>query len=184
VVLAFFPAAFTGVCEKELCSFRDSLAALNELNATVLGISVDAPFSNAAFAERNQLNFPLLSDYTREAVKAYGVAHDDFAGMPGYTAAKRSVFVIDPSGALQYTWVGPNPGVEPNYDEVKQAVASIGNQPREDVSGALSAGRVSRGRAPSPVLSNRCGRAHGRRRARRRLSGPGTSRMVRRCLRR
>nr|WP_293272022.1 peroxiredoxin [Nannocystis sp.] len=55
VVLAFFPAAFTGVCEKELCSFRDSLAALNDLNATVLGISVDAPFSNAAFAERNQL---------------------------------------------------------------------------------------------------------------------------------
>lgn len=125
VVLAFFPAAFTGVCEKELCSFRDSLAALNDLNATVLGICVDAPFSNAAFAERNQLNFPLLSDYTRETVRAYGVAHDDFAGMPGYTAAKRSVFVIDPSGAVQYTWVGPNPGVEPNYDEVKQAVASI-----------------------------------------------------------
>ena len=125
VVLAFFPAAFTGVCEKELCSFRDSLAALNDLNATVLGICVDAPFSNAAFAERNQLNFPLLSDYTRETVRAYGVAHDDFAGMPGYTAAKRSVFVVDPSGAVQYTWVGPNPGVEPNYDEVKQAVASI-----------------------------------------------------------
>jgi peroxiredoxin len=126
VVLAFFPAAFTGVCEKEMCSFRDSLAALNDLNATVLGVSVDAPFSNAAFAERNQLNFPLLSDYNREAVRAYGVAHDDFAGLPGYTAAKRSVFVIDPHGALQYTWVGPNPGVEPNYEEVKQAVASAG----------------------------------------------------------
>jgi len=126
VVLAFFPAAFTGVCEKEMCSFRDSLTALNDLNATVLGVSVDAPFSNAAFAERNQLNFPLLSDYNREAVKAYGVAHDDFAGMPGYTAAKRSVFVIDPNGTLQYTWVGPNPGVEPNYDEVKRAVEGIG----------------------------------------------------------
>ena len=59
VVLAFFPAAFTGVCEKELCSFRDSLTALNDLNAAVLGLSVDAPFSNGAFAERNQLNFPL-----------------------------------------------------------------------------------------------------------------------------
>jgi len=128
VVLAFYPAAFTGVCEKELCSFRDSLTALNDLNATVLGVSVDAPFANAAFAERNQLNFPLLSDYNREAVKAYGVAHDDFAGMPGYTAAKRSVFVIDPNGTIQYAWVGPNPGVEPNYDEVKQAVAGIGAQ--------------------------------------------------------
>ncbi|MBK9758262.1 MAG: peroxiredoxin [Nannocystis sp.] len=125
VVLAFFPAAFTGVCEKEMCSFRDSLAALNDLNATVLGISVDAPFSNAAFAQRNELNFPLLSDYLREAVRAYGVAHDDFAGLPGYTAAKRSVFVIDPNGTLQYRWVGPNPGVEPNYEEVKQAVGSI-----------------------------------------------------------
>lgn len=126
VVLAFFPAAFTGVCEKEMCSFRDSLAALNDLNATVFGVSVDAPFSNAAFALRNQLNFSLLSDYLREAVRAYGVAHDDFAGLPGYTAAKRSVFVIDPNGTLQYTWVAPNPRVEPNYEEVKQAVAGIG----------------------------------------------------------
>lgn len=126
VVLAFFPAAFTGVCEKELCSFRDSLAALNDLNATVLGVSVDAPFANKAFADKNGLNFPLLSDYAREAVRAYDVAHDDFAGMPGYTAAKRSVFVIDPEGVVRYAWVGPNPGVEPNYDEVKAAVAKIG----------------------------------------------------------
>ena len=124
VVLAFFPAAFTGVCEKELCSFRDSLAALNDLNATVLGVSVDAPFSNAAFAERNQLNFPLLSDYNREATRAYDIALDDFAGMPGYTASKRAVFVIDASGTITYAWVGPNPGVEPNYDEVQKAVAS------------------------------------------------------------
>jgi peroxiredoxin len=126
VVLAFFPAAFTGVCEKELCSFRDSLAALNDLNATVLGVSVDAPFSNAAFAERNQLNFALLSDYNREAVRAYGVAHDDFAGLPGYTAAKRSVFVIDAGGSIHYAWIAPNPGVEPSYDEVQKAVASAG----------------------------------------------------------
>lgn len=126
VVLAFFPAAFTGVCEKEMCSFRDSLAALNDLNATVLGVSVDAPFSNAAFAERNSLNFPLLSDYNREAVRAYGIAHDDFAGMPGYTAAKRSVFVIDANGTIQYAWTGPNPGVEPDYDAVKQAVTAAG----------------------------------------------------------
>jgi peroxiredoxin len=126
VVLAFYPAAFTGVCEKELCSFRDSLASLNSLNATVLGVSVDAPFANKAFADKNGLNFPLLSDYKREAVRAYGVALDDFAGMQGYTAAKRSVFVIDPEGTVRYAWVGPNPGVEPNYDEVKQAVAQIG----------------------------------------------------------
>lgn len=126
VVLAFFPAAFTGVCEKELCTFRDSLAALNSLNATVFGVSVDAPFANKAFAEKNGLGFPLLSDYAREAVRAFDVAHEDFAGMPGYTAAKRSVFVIDPAGVVRYAWVAPNPGVEPNYDEVKAAVEQIG----------------------------------------------------------
>jgi peroxiredoxin len=125
VVLAFFPAAFTGVCEKELCSFRDSLANLNELNATVLGISVDAPFANNAFAQRNNVNFPLLSDYTREATRAYDIALDDFAGMPGYTASKRAVYVVDPDGQITYAWVGPNPGVEPNYDEVHAAVAAI-----------------------------------------------------------
>jgi glutaredoxin-dependent peroxiredoxin len=125
VVLAFFPAAFTGVCEKELCTFRDSLAALNEMNAEVVGISVDAPFSNGAFIEKNKLTFPVLSDYTRETVKAYDIALDDFAGMPGYTAAKRAVFVVDGEGTVRYAWVGPNPGVEPSYDEVKKAVADI-----------------------------------------------------------
>jgi glutaredoxin-dependent peroxiredoxin len=129
VVLAFFPAAFTGVCEKELCSFRDSLASLNDLNATVLGISVDAPFANNAFAQRNNVNFPLLSDYTRDAVRAYDIALDNFAGLPGYTAAKRAVYVVDPQGTIQYAWVGPNPGVEPDYDAVKQAVTAISAKP-------------------------------------------------------
>lgn len=123
VVIAFFPAAFTGVCEKELCTFRDSLADLNSLNAKVLGISVDAPFSNAAFANKNGINFPILSDYARAAVNAYGVAHDDFAGMPGYTAAKRSVFIVDESGTVTYAWIAPNPGVEPDYAAVKSALA-------------------------------------------------------------
>ncbi|MCA9491272.1 MAG: peroxiredoxin [Myxococcales bacterium] len=123
VVLAFFPAAFTGVCEKELCTFRDAMAALNELDARVLAISVDAPFSNAAFAQRNALEFPVLSDYARTAVEAYGVAHHDFAGMPGYTAAKRSVFVVGPDGDVTWEWVAPNPGVEPDYDAVKAALA-------------------------------------------------------------
>ncbi len=122
VVLAFFPAAFTGVCEKELCTFRDAMAHFNDLDAKVLGVSVDAPFSNAAFAEKNGLNFDVLSDYSRSMVTAYGVAHDDFANMVGYTAAKRSVFVIDGAGKVTYAWVADNPGQEPNYDEVKAAV--------------------------------------------------------------
>ncbi len=127
LVIAFFPAAFTGVCEKELCTFRDALARLDEqqLDAAVVGVSVDAPFTNAAFAARNQLSFPLLSDYRREAVRAYGVAHEDFAGMQGYTAAKRSVFVVDAEGTIAYAWIAPNPGVEPDYEAVRQAVAAL-----------------------------------------------------------
>ncbi len=125
VVLAFFPAAFTGVCEKELCTFRDAIASFNDLDAAVFGICVDAPFSNAAFAEKNGLNFPILSDYARAAVTAYDIAHDDFAGMTGYTAAKRSVFVVDKAGVLRFSWVADNPGQEPDYAAVKAAVAEL-----------------------------------------------------------
>jgi peroxiredoxin len=84
---------------------------------------VDAPFANAAFANKNGLGFPILSDYARQAVGAYGVAHDDFAGMPGYTAAKRSVFTVSENGTVTYEWVAPNPGVEPDYAAVKAALA-------------------------------------------------------------
>ena len=122
VVLVFYPAAFSGVCEKEVCAFRDSLANLNSLNAEVIGISVDAPFSNAAFATKNNLNFNLLSDYSRQTVNAYGVALPDFAGMPGYVASKRAVFVVDENGVVIYEWVGPNPGVEPDYAAVEAAL--------------------------------------------------------------
>jgi len=123
VVLAFFPAAFTGVCTKELCTFRDSMADLNGIGATVLGISVDAPFSNGAFAKDNDLNFPVLSDYSRSATQAYGVALPDFAGMKGYTAAQRSVFVVDADGTVIYEWIAPNAGIEPDYDAVKAVLA-------------------------------------------------------------
>jgi peroxiredoxin len=123
VVLAFFPAAFTGVCEKELCTLESGLSGFEAMNATILGISVDAPFSNAAFAAKTGATFPILSDYARSTVEAYGVALPDFAGMPGYTASQRAVFVIDEVGNVSYEWIAPNPGVEPNYDEVKAALA-------------------------------------------------------------
>jgi peroxiredoxin len=89
VVLAFFPGAFTSVCTKELCTFRDSLARLNSLRAQVVGVSVNDPFSNKAFAEKNLLAFPLLCDYNREVIKLCGIEIPDFAGLKGYTAAKR-----------------------------------------------------------------------------------------------
>ncbi len=122
VVLAFFPAAFTGVCQKELCTFQSNLAQLNEANGIVLGVSVDGPFSNAAFAKANNLEFQLLSDYSRSTVEAYGIALNNFAGMEGYTASQRAVFVIDEAGTVIYEWVAENPGIEPDYDAVKNAL--------------------------------------------------------------
>ena len=124
-VLAFYPGAFTGVCTKEMCAFRDSLAALNTLNANVVGISVDSPFANKAFADHNKLTFPLLSDVNREVAKQYTGLQEDFAGLKGYRTAKRAVFVLDAGGTVKYAWVSDNPGVEPNYDEVKKALASF-----------------------------------------------------------
>lgn len=125
VVLVFYPGAFTGVCTKEMCSFRDSLSKFNTVNAQVIGISVDSPFANKAFADQNRLVFPLLSDVNRQAVKAYDAYHDSFAGLNGYMTAKRSVFVIDKEGVVRYKWVSDNPGTEPNYDEVLKAVEAI-----------------------------------------------------------
>ena len=125
VVLAFYPGAFTGVCTTEMCTFRDRFDSFNSMNAQVLGISVDVFFSQKAFSDANNLNFPLLSDYKREAVNAYGVALPNFAGMDGYTASERAVFVIDKEGVIRYKWVGENPGKEPDYDEVQKQVDQL-----------------------------------------------------------
>lgn len=108
-----------------MCTFRDSLARLNSLKAQVIGISVNDPFSNKAFAEKNMLTFPLLCDYNREAVRLYGVELPDFAGLKGYTAAKRSVFIIDRQGIIRYAWISDNPGIEPNYQEIEKSIEQI-----------------------------------------------------------
>ena len=125
LVIAFYPGAFTGVCTKEMCTFRDSLAALNTVNAQVVAASTDSPFANKAFADQNRLNFTVLSDVLKDASKKYGGLYDGFAGIPGFQASKRSVFVLDPSGTVTYAWTSDNPGVEPNYDEVRKAVNSM-----------------------------------------------------------
>lgn len=124
-ILAFFPGAFTGVCTKEMCTFRDSMSKFNTMNAQVVGISVDGPFANKVFATQNNLQFPLLSDYNREVVKLYGITLDNFSGLQGYTAAKRSIFVLDKDGTVRYNWITDNPGVEPNYDEISKAISAL-----------------------------------------------------------
>ena len=94
-VLAFFVGAFTSVCTKEMCTFRDSMARLIDLKAQIVGIAVTDPFSNKAFAEKNMLSFPILSDYKREVIKTYGIELPNFAGLAGYTTAKRAIFILD-----------------------------------------------------------------------------------------
>ena len=125
VVLAFYPGAFTGVCTTEMCTFRDRFDSFNSMNAQVLGVSVDGIFAQKAFSDANNLNFPLLSDFNRETVEAYGVALPNFAGMEGYTASERAVFVIDKDGVIRFRWIGENPGVEPDYDEVQRQVDAL-----------------------------------------------------------
>lgn len=126
LILAFFPGAFTGVCTREACTLRDELSNLNVLNAQVVGISVDSPFAQKAFATANNITFPFLSDYNREIVTRYGVALNDFAGLQGYVSAKRSIFILDSQGIVRYRWITDDPGVEPNYVEVKEELAKIG----------------------------------------------------------
>ena len=123
VVLAFFPAAFTGVCTKELCTFRDSMAKLNAANATVYGISVDTSFSLAEFKKQQNLNFPLLSDFNKEVIQAYGVFNPDMIGLKGI--AKRSTFVIDKDGIIRHAEVLEDARNEPNYDKVFEALSKL-----------------------------------------------------------
>ena len=125
VVLLFYPGAFTGVCTKEMCSFRDSLSKYNQLGVNVVGISVDSPFSNKGFKDANAINFPLLSDYAREAVRAYDVVLENFAGLKGYSASKRAVFVLDKDQVVRFKWVGENPGIEPDYNVVAREAEKV-----------------------------------------------------------
>ena len=126
VVLAFVPGAFTGTCTTEMCNLRDQMDQFNSMNAEILGISVDPPFSQKAWADANNLNFTMLSDFNREATNAYDVAWNNMAGLEGYTAANRSVFVVDKEGVVRYKWLAPSPADLPDYDEIRQALSQLG----------------------------------------------------------
>ena len=125
VVLAFFVGAFTSTCTKEVCEFRDSMARLVDLNAQVIGVAVTDPFSNKAFAEKNRLPFPVLSDYTRQVIKQWNLVFPDFAGLKDYTVAKRSIFILDEQGIVRYIWISENPSIEPKYDEIEKVLEQI-----------------------------------------------------------
>ena len=122
VALLFYPAAFTGVCERELCTVSSQFAGILGSKAAVYGISVDMPFSNAAFAAKTNATFPLLSDVHRAATRAYGVSWPNFAGIEGLEVSNRAAFVVDEAGQVVYEWIAANPGVEPDYAAVLAAL--------------------------------------------------------------
>src|SRR5438477_5042483 len=118
IVLVFFPAAFSSVCQKELCTFRDALTQLNKLNSghvQVYGISVDTFFTLKAFAEQQHLTFPLLSDFNKQVIREYGVYNDDMIGLKGI--AKRAVFVLDKAGVVKHCEVLDDARNEPDYEK-------------------------------------------------------------------
>lgn len=121
VVILFFPLAFTGVCTTELCSVRDDIGNYTDLNAEVLGVSVDSLFTLEKFKAEQKLPFTLLSDFNKETSKVYGAFYEDFVlGMKG--VSKRSAFVIDTEGKIAYTEVLEDAGQVPNFDNVKASL--------------------------------------------------------------
>ncbi len=119
IILSFFVAASSPVCETEMCTFRDSWDELSKLGAQVIAISNDGPFANKAFAEKNNLKFPILGDYKSKTIRDYDVLMPHLLHVKDYDAAKRSIFILDENGKISYKWVSDNPLVEPNYQEIK-----------------------------------------------------------------
>lgn len=125
VLIAFFPFAFSGVCDKEMCTFRDGFSSFSEPNVQVVGISVDGLFALRAFAQTYNLQFPLLSDFNKGVTKRYGVLQDRWVGFGYKGVAKRSVFLVDRRGVLRYRWITEVPSNEPPYEEVAKAVLRL-----------------------------------------------------------
>ena len=117
MVLLFFPLVYTPVCMTEMCSVRDTISQYNDLRAQVIGISVDNPFAQKAWAKENKLNFPLLSDFNKTVSAAYGSLYDELIGLKG--VGKRSAFVIDKNGVVRYASVSDDAKKIPDFAAIK-----------------------------------------------------------------
>ena len=122
-VLLFFPAAFTGVCTQELCDITSGLNAYASLNADVIGVSVDTPFAQEAWAQKEKIGITLVSDLNKEVTRSYDVLFPMLAGV-GDTAA-RAAFVIDKQGVVRYSEQTPSPKELPNFDKVKETLSGL-----------------------------------------------------------
>ena len=124
VVLLFFPMAFTSVCTAELCEMRDNIGTYADLNAEIVAISVDSPFTLAKFKEDQKLPFDLLSDFNKEVSQAYGSYYETFV-MNLKGVSKRSAFVIDANGVVQHAEVLESAGDVPDFEAVRETLASL-----------------------------------------------------------
>jgi len=127
-VLLFFPMAFTGVCTKEMCEVSQGINAYTNLNAAVWGISGDNPFAQEAWAQKETITVPLLSDYEHKIAQTYGVAYTSFLpdkNLPMGGVPKRSAFVIDKQGVVRYAESSDNPGQLPNFAKVKETLGQL-----------------------------------------------------------
>lgn len=122
-VLLFFPAAFTGVCTSELCDITAGLSQYTGLNADVIGLSVDTPFAQEAWAHKEKIGITLVSDLNKTTTKAYDVLFPMLAGI-GDTSA-RAAFVIDKSGVIQYSEKTATPKDLPNFNAVKETLGKL-----------------------------------------------------------
>ncbi|HEY8531455.1 MAG TPA: peroxiredoxin [Limnochorda sp.] len=123
VVILFFPFAFSSVCTQELCGVRDGLSQFKDLNAEVLAISVDSPYTLKAFAEAQNLTFPLLSDFNKEVAPKYGAFYEDLNGFKG--VAKRAAFVVDREGVVRYAWVSDVPTELPDMEAIQATLREL-----------------------------------------------------------
>jgi peroxiredoxin len=123
VVLLFFPLAFTGVCTAELCEVSAGLGGYSALNAEVIGISVDSPFAQAAWAAQEKITIPLASDLNKDTAFAYGTLLENLGGFGA--ASARAAFVIDKAGVIQYAEQTPTPKDLPNFEAVKAKLAEL-----------------------------------------------------------
>lgn len=127
-LILFFPMAFTGVCTTEMCSVSQGLDAYASVNAEVLGISGDNPFAQEAWAQREKITVALLSDYEHNVARAFGVAYDSFLpamNLPMGGVAKRSAFIVDKLGVIQYAQVSESPKELPDFHAISAKLAEL-----------------------------------------------------------
>jgi peroxiredoxin len=125
VVLLFFPLAFTSTCTVELCNMRDNISLYNNLNAEILGVSVDSFYTLGKYKEEQHLNFKLLSDFNKEASTAFDVLYESFGPFQMKGVSKRAVFIIDKEGIIQYAEVCRSPDDLPDFSSMQSALEAL-----------------------------------------------------------